>query len=135
MKFTKDFGTGNVTIESHPSKKIMFEKPAGLWKEEDYRGIYMDAYENKMITDIKAMGSWVKICDMREYKMSSVVECVQDHLKWCSSVGLKEIVFIYPETFLVQSQMKRSCKDIVDITNLSDEKEAWARAEEIAKSL
>lgn len=135
MKIKKEFPKGQVELEFMKADKILFEVPQGAWDEDVYRNVYMKAYEVDLAPELRAAGKWIKVCDMRGYRMSSIVESIQEHLKWCQENGLQEIIFIYPEQMLVKFQMTRSCKNIVEIKNYTDEKEAWDYARKLAKTL
>lgn len=103
----KDTQKGMYQLET--KGKVVYEVIEGLWKNEDYAR-YTDAYEKQLIGDIKKMGKWAKLCDMRNYKMSSVVDEVSRHVKWCAENGLQESICIVPST-IVKMQMQRSAKD------------------------
>jgi len=103
----KDTQKGMFQLES--KKNVVVEVIEGLWKNEDYAR-YTDAYEKDMIREVKKMGKWAKLCDMREYKMSSVVDEVSKHVKWCSENGLQESVCVVPSA-IVKMQMTRTAKD------------------------
>lgn len=103
----KDAQKSMFQLES--KKNVVVEVIEGLWKNEDYAR-YTDAYEKQMISEIKQMGKWAKLCDMRNYKMSSVVDEVNKHIKWCSENRLQESVCVVPSS-IVKMQMTRTAKD------------------------
>lgn len=103
----KDLQKGMFKLES--KKNVVVEVIEGLWTNEDYAR-YTEAYEKKMATDVKKMGKWAKLCDMRNYKMSSVVDEVSKHIKWCSENGLQESVCVVSSS-IVKMQMSRTAKD------------------------
>lgn len=103
----KDQEKGMFTLETEG--KVVKEVISGLWKNEDYKR-YTDSYEKQLVGQVKRMGKWAKLCDMRDYKMSSVVDAVNEHLKWCSDNGLQETVCIVPQ-IVVKMQMQRTAKD------------------------
>lgn len=96
-------------FEVSAQNKVVTEIISGLWSNEDYAR-YSEAVEKGLLRDIKKMDKWAKLCDMRDYKMSSVVDKVNEHLQWCVANGLQETVCVV-SGIIVQMQMKRTAKD------------------------
>ncbi|WML35909.1 hypothetical protein [Clostridium sp. OS1-26] len=113
MKREKIFRQGkpnecSYTLETKPGQKRVYETITGLFTDEEYSE-YHNEYAVQLCSEIKNMGKWIKVVDMRKYKMSSVVESVSKHLKWCSDNGLQASIVI-ADGVLVKSQMNRSTK-------------------------
>lgn len=124
MTIAKDSLKNMFTLETNVQRGIVYEQPTGFWQAEDYAR-YVDAYQTKIYSDIKSMKKWVKLVVLDDYKTSSIVDEIQQHVKWAQGEGLEHIIIVAPQA-IVQMQMKRGAKDMVPTTFFSTKEEAEA---------
>ncbi|KZL89873.1 hypothetical protein [Clostridium magnum] len=129
----KKFEKCSYKLETKPSKKIVYETIEGFWSDKEYSD-YVNSYKTIMKQDIARMGNWIKVIDMTNYKTSTVVDLITEHLKWCKEVGLQYLVFIADQT-IVKMQMKRSTKEKNGEIVASEYFSTQSEAEEFIKSI
>jgi hypothetical protein len=129
----KKFEKCSYKLEIKPGKKIVYETISGFWSDKEYV-IYANSYKTTLQQDISRMGNWIKVIDMRDYKASTVVDLITEHIKWCKAIGLQYLVIIADQV-IVKMQIKRSTKEknveIVPSEYFATE----AEAEEFVKSI
>ncbi|WP_202711091.1 hypothetical protein [Sporosalibacterium faouarense] len=98
-------------------RKIVYEKPIGYWKPEDIERLHKD-YLNKVLPLLRGNKdtiNWAKCVDLRGYKLSMILDKLQDHVKWAVSNGFKKGVIIVDlgneNCKVLELQMKTSTKD------------------------
>ncbi len=128
MTIAKDSLKNMFTLEANVQRGIVYEQPTGFWQAEDYAR-YVDAYQTKIYADIKNMKKWIKLVVLDDYKTSSIVDEIQQHVKWAQGEGLEHIIIVAPQA-IVQMQMKRGTKDTVPTTffNTKEEAEAFSKS-------
>lgn len=101
------------SIEVDTKNRIVHEKNIGFWKLEDFKR-FDNEYRSKIEKELNKSGikPWAKISDLTEYKMSSIVDELQNHVTWLSSKGWTHCAVILPEKMVqtVKLQMKRSAQ-------------------------
>ncbi len=95
-------------------RKIVYEKPMGYWKPEDFYRFNND-YEKHVLSVIKN-GPWAKCCDLREYKTSMITEEIKKHTTWLTITGFHVGAMILDESAtyksVVEKQMKISTRNL-----------------------
>ncbi|MFZ5967571.1 MAG: hypothetical protein ACOYVK_10405 [Bacillota bacterium] len=96
---------GMYKIKVDPVRRVVYEYPEGLWRGEDFQRLQQD-YETKIAPALKGK-PWAKLSDLRNYKMSNIVNEINDHVSWAAKNGLS-CAAIVVESTVVKMQMKRS---------------------------
>jgi hypothetical protein len=127
-KLNKKFSKCAYTLEIVSGEKRVYEKIDGFWTDAEY-SIYANSYTNDLASDIKRMGKWVKIIDMKDYKTSTVVDLISEHIKWCKNNGLEKCLLVVGQA-ITKLQMTRSTKDVVpnEYFETIDEAKAYAKS-------
>lgn len=112
-------------LEVVPSKKVVKEKLMGLWHKEDFERFDM-AYKTKLLPQLRMMGSWNKISDMRDYVMSPINDQVKSHVKWIYSNGCKHVANILPAKAIMKIMVSnvKSAVGTVSVENFATMQEA-----------
>lgn len=99
-------GMYELTVDT--SKRIVYEKPNGLWTVDDYLRMHSE-YVNKIFPLLKGK-TWVKCSDLRDYKTSNIVSEANNHLTACVENGFIGGAIIV-DSPIVKMQMNRASKD------------------------
>lgn len=113
---------GKYTIEVDKARKIVKETPMGLWKKEDVDRFHND-YASKVMPQLGAAKSWAIISDLRDYKTSSVVEELKNHVMWKVEKGLHRAAIIV-DSAITKMQMKRTGGTAMEPMPFTSEQEA-----------
>lgn len=125
MIIIKDKEKGLFEIKVDTDRKIIYEKNINLWQKEDFIR-YTQVFKNELIRDIKKMGKWAKVCDLRDYKTSAISDEMNEYSKWAAEQGLSHVATIVNNSALIKMQINRVAKEIVKLDYFDNEAEANA---------
>ena len=109
---------GKYTIEVDTKKCIVYEKPIGYFRAEDMDRLFNEYKEYIVPVFRNAFRNkkWVKIVDLREYKLSMVFDKLGRNLRWWDKHGLvKEALILNKnnhEIKVIEVQSKLITKDL-----------------------
>ncbi|AJY74212.1 hypothetical protein [Paenibacillus beijingensis] len=106
---------------------VVYQKPRGFWKEEDALR-FVEDMKTKVIPLLEKK-KWVVISDVREYKVSSITEILNELIAYSHQKGQVGGGIIV-ESALVKMQLTRSTKssEIAPVVFTSEEEaEAWLK--------
>lgn len=121
---------GKYEITVDRSRRIIYEKYIGLWKSDDINREKSD-YE-KILKELNKSGvkCWAKICNLSEYKTSSISDKIKEFTAWNKNNGLEYCALVIPESTIVKMQLNRSGAKLLNDTQYFttvDEAEKWIK--------
>lgn len=90
-------------------RRVVYEKPMGLWNEDDYNRWVKD-YKSKVIPALGNSQPWAVCADLTAYKTSSITEKLNEFVKWKVENGVAKTAMIVSSA-TVKMQMNRAVKD------------------------
>jgi hypothetical protein len=122
---------GKINFKVDFDRRIVFETNSGLWKKEEILA-YQKVHETEVepILNKNGIKPWAKISDLRDYKMSLIVDEVNYHSKWIIEKGCTHVAVIVPNSVLVKNQMKRSVDGSLttDYFSTVEDAEKWIKS-------
>lgn len=118
---------GMYELEVDVRRGVVYQTPRGFWKEEDALRFIADM-KTKVIPPLQNR-KWVVISDVREYKVSSITELLNELVLYSQQHGQVGGGIIV-ESALVKMQLLRSTKstDIPPVVFTGkDEAETWLK--------
>lgn len=113
---------GMYTIKIDKRRRIVYEKPLGFWHKEDYAR-YHKEYVTKIIPLLGNQKPWALCTDLRNYKISNIVEDINEHAKWKVKNNLAKAVMIV-NSIVVEMQLKISTGNVANSISFSSKEEA-----------
>lgn len=98
---------GMYELKVDTARRLVYEKNVGFWTAEDFKR-YREDYVNKIVPALKGK-KWAKMCDLTEYKVSTIVDEINSLNEYCEKNGFCCAALIV-ENALVKMQMNRSVK-------------------------
>ncbi|KNF10079.1 hypothetical protein CLPU_1c02440 [Gottschalkia purinilytica] len=106
---------GKIDFKVDEKRRIVYETNTGLWKKpeiEEYQKTHEQEVE-PLLNKGGVVKPWAKISDIREYKMSMIVDEINNHSSWASKRGLTHVAMIVNDlasakASLVKGQINRS---------------------------
>ncbi|EQB88332.1 hypothetical protein J2Z44_003369 [Clostridium punense] len=120
---------GMYEIKVDTTRCISYEKNTGFWTAEDFKRFHND-YVNKVVPSFKGK-KWAKCADLTEYKVSTIVDEVNELNTYCEKNGFVAAALIVSSA-VVKMQMNRAVKgngvNPVAFTDLA-EADAWLKGQ------
>lgn len=119
---------GMYTLTLDKGRRVVYEVNKGIWTKDDIARFQSD-YEKigKEFFDGKP---WAAVCDLRDYKTSSIADEITEHTNWKVKNGLKYGAILVSSA-IVKMQLNRTTGGIVTQQAFTEDKEAdeWLKSQ------
>lgn len=96
---------GKIDFKVDTDRRIVHETNSGLWRKEEIVE-FQNTHEKEVEPMLNIGGSikpWAKISDLREYRMSKIVDEVNAHSTWAASRGVSHVAIVIPTNKSIES--------------------------------